>query len=159
MAKVLLLMALCILPALVTAARPARNPYTVEGRVYCDTCRAGFETNAVTPIHGATVRVECQDRRTMEVVYTKEGKTDASGTYKIRVDEDHQDEICDAVLVRSSQINCSEPSAGRDRARVVLTNNNGIVSNTRYANAMGFDIDEVMSGCTQVLQQYQEVDD
>lgn len=52
MARVLILLALCVLPALVTAARPARNPYLVHGRVYCDPCRAGFETSASSYIEG-----------------------------------------------------------------------------------------------------------
>jgi hypothetical protein len=52
MARVLLLLALCVLPALVRAARPARNPFVVQGSVYCDTCLAGFETSKTTNIAG-----------------------------------------------------------------------------------------------------------
>lgn len=51
MGKILILMALCILPALVSA-RPLRSNFIVQGRVYCDTCRAGFETTASTYMHG-----------------------------------------------------------------------------------------------------------
>lgn len=50
-ARVFVLMALCVLPALVSA-RPMRSNFIVQGRVYCDTCRAGFETSASTYIHG-----------------------------------------------------------------------------------------------------------
>ena len=44
MAKILLLIALCVLPALVSATRMVKNPLMVQGHVYCDRCRAGFET-------------------------------------------------------------------------------------------------------------------
>lgn len=52
MARTLLLIALCVLPALVSAVRPNTKPFSVEGRVYCDTCQAGFETPATTYIAG-----------------------------------------------------------------------------------------------------------
>ncbi|XP_038718602.1 protein DOWNSTREAM OF FLC-like [Tripterygium wilfordii] len=158
MARALLLFALFVLPALVTAARPTRNPFAVEGCVYCDTCRAGFETPKTTYIAGATVRVECKDRKSLDLVYSKQGKTDSTGTYKIFVTEDHADQICDAMVVHSPQHDCKTPAAGRDRARVVLTRNNGIASDNRFANAMGFVKDEAVSGCTELLQQYQEFD-
>ncbi|KAJ4701295.1 Pollen-specific protein [Melia azedarach] len=106
MARTLLLIALCILPALVSASRPTRNPFVVQGRVYCDTCRAGFETPATTYIAGAKVKVECKDRKTAELLYSKEGKTDSTGTYKIFVTEDHEDQFCDAILVSSPQTDC-----------------------------------------------------
>lgn len=48
MARLVLLFALCVLPALTSAA----NPFLVRGRVYCDTCRAGFETEATPGIPG-----------------------------------------------------------------------------------------------------------
>lgn len=48
-----LLAALCLLPAIAAAAaRPTRTPLTVTGKVYCDTCQAGFETPASTYIAG-----------------------------------------------------------------------------------------------------------
>ncbi|KDP32694.1 hypothetical protein JCGZ_11986 [Jatropha curcas] len=159
MARLVLLLALCVLPAIVSAARPARNPFEVEGRVYCDTCRAGFETPKTTYIAGAKVRLECKDRKSMELVYSKEGTTDSTGTYKIYVDDDHADQLCDAVLVSSPKKDCRSPSSGRDRARVILTSYNGIASNKRFANAIGFEKDDIESGCTELLRQYQEYED
>ncbi|KAM0062727.1 putative allergen Ole e 1 [Helianthus debilis subsp. tardiflorus] len=51
MARVLLILALCVLlPALISAARPMSRPFRLQGKVYCDTCRAGFETSATTYI-------------------------------------------------------------------------------------------------------------
>uniref|UniRef100_A0A2P2NGA8 Pollen-specific protein C13 n=1 Tax=Rhizophora mucronata TaxID=61149 RepID=A0A2P2NGA8_RHIMU len=155
MARLLLVLALCLLPAIVSAARPERNPFVVQGRVYCDTCRAGFETTKTVHIAGAKVRVECRDRKSMDLVYSKEGSTDSRGSYSIFVNEDHEDQLCDAVLVSSPRKDCSTPSEGREHARVVLTHSNGIASGSRYANAMGFMKDEAEPGCTEILQQYQ----
>lgn len=51
MAKSVLMLALCVLlPALISASRPMSRPFLLQGRVYCDTCRAGFETSATTYI-------------------------------------------------------------------------------------------------------------
>ncbi|GMY17249.1 protein DOWNSTREAM OF FLC-like [Fagus crenata] len=159
MAKIALLFALFVLPALALASRPMRNPYNVQGRVYCDSCRAGFETSATTYIPGAKVRVECKDRSTMQLVYSKEGTTDSTGTYNIEVTEDHEDQLCDALLVSSPQHDCATASPGRDRARVILTGLNGIASQKRFANSMGFMKDKALSGCAEILKQYQEFDE
>ncbi|GLT93838.1 hypothetical protein SLE2022_116120 [Rubroshorea leprosula] len=156
MARALLIFALCVLPALISAARPAKNPYQVVGRVYCDTCRCGYETPKTTSIAGAKVKVECRNRQSMELVYSKEGKTDSEGKYTISVTEDHEDQVCDALLVSSSQPDCAKLSMGRERARVILTNSNGIASTTRYVNAMLFEKDEAEAGCAEVLKLYQE---
>ncbi|KAK3011063.1 hypothetical protein RJ639_010738 [Escallonia herrerae] len=159
MAKLILMIALCVLPALVIASRPAANPMILQGRVYCDTCRAGFETSATSYIHGAKVKVECKDRDTQKLLYNTEGTTDSTGTYTIMVKEDHNDQLCDAVLVSSPQSDCATADPGRDRAPVILTRYNGIVSDYRTANSMGFMKDEAISGCDKILLQYQEFDD
>jgi len=43
---------LCVLPVMVSAIRPHLTPFYVKGRVYCDPCRAGFETPLTTYIAG-----------------------------------------------------------------------------------------------------------
>ncbi|XP_010455288.1 PREDICTED: protein DOWNSTREAM OF FLC-like [Camelina sativa] len=159
MSKVVLLVALCFLPVLTIVARPNKNPFVVRGRVYCDTCLAGFETSASTYIPGAVVRLECKDRRTMELTYSHEARTDSTGSYKILVNEDHDDQFCDATLVSSSQLRCSTRSPGHDRARVTLTRFNGIASDERFANTMGFLRDAPMPGCAEIMKLYQETDD
>ncbi|XP_010538956.1 PREDICTED: major pollen allergen Lol p 11 [Tarenaya hassleriana] len=156
MANSIVLMAILLLPTLVMAARPNRNPFVVRGRVYCDTCRAGFETPASTYIPGAVVKLECKDRRSMELVYSHEARTDSTGAYKIWVNEDHEDQLCDIMLVKSPQLGCSKVSHGRERARVTLTRYNGIASDDRYVNNMGFERDEALSGCSEIMRQYQE---
>ncbi|XP_022768292.1 major pollen allergen Lol p 11-like [Durio zibethinus] len=159
MAKILLLIALCVLPALVSATRMVNNPLVVQGHVYCDRCRAGFETSKTRNMAGAKVKVECSDRKTGQVVYKREGYTDSTGQYKIVVSEDHLDQICDAVLLKSSQPECAKMAPGRERARVILTNYNGIASNNRYANALIFMADEPDAGCAEIMKLYQEEDE
>ncbi len=133
-----------------------RHPFTLQGRVYCDTCRAGFETPVTSYIAGARVRIECKDRDTLQLVYSVEGVTDSTGTYKIAIEDDHGDQMCDAILVKSPQADCAKVDPGRDRSRLSLTRNNGVVSDGRFANAMGFMKDEPDFGCTELLQKYQE---
>ncbi|CAN1266153.1 Anther-specific protein LAT52 [Linum perenne] len=108
---------------------------------------------------GATVRIECKSRKTNELVYKREGKTDSEGMYEIHVDEDHMDEVCDAKVVNSPQHDCFKPSEGRDQARVILTDSNGISSKVRFANAMGFSKEGTVDGCSQLMTLYQDNDD
>lgn len=82
--------------------------------------------------------------------------TKSDGTYKILVHTDRGDDFCDALLLKSSDPECSTPNAGRDRARVILTRNNGMDSSTRSANAMGFLKNTPLASCPEILQQYQE---
>lgn len=103
--------------------------------------------------------MQCKDRFSNDVVYTKRAWTDSTGCYTIHVDEDHADQVCDAKLVSSPQHDCKEATPGRDQARVILTGYNGIASNDRFANAIGFMTQEVASGCADILRQYQEFDD
>jgi hypothetical protein len=157
----IVVLALCVVfsAAIVSAGRPTRTPFKVVGRVYCDTCKAGYETTATTYIKDARVRVECKDRKTFALLYSKEATTDASGTYEILVNDDHADQMCDCLLVHSPQDGCNKFAPGRDRSRLALTSNNGITSYKRFANAMGFEKDEADAGCTEVLAQYQELDE
>lgn len=63
------------------------------------------------------------------------------------------------MLLSSPHRRCKLADPGRDRSRVVLTSNNGVVSNDRYANNMGFTVEEPMSYCAQLMQQYQLTED
>nr|AAF16869.1 allergen-like protein BRSn20 [Sambucus nigra] len=154
MARLILLVALSFLP-LLTSARLIGNPFLLKGSVYCDTCRAGFETDATKYLHGARVRIECKDRDTLRLTYSDEAVTDSKGKYSVLVSDDHGDQMCDAILVSSPDPECAVPDKGRDRACVILTRSNGMTSDERFANAMGFLKNEPMAGCTQILQKYQ----
>ncbi|KAL3514085.1 hypothetical protein ACH5RR_026802 [Cinchona calisaya] len=134
-------------------------PMILQGRVYCDTCRAGFETDATTYMPGAKVRVECRNKETQEIHFTKEGITDSTGTYKIVIKEDRLDNICDVKLISSSQHDCASPDPARERSRVILTAYNGIASNHRFANSLGFFKDVALKGCDEILEKYLENDD
>ncbi|KAL9247638.1 hypothetical protein vseg_021051 [Gypsophila vaccaria] len=157
-AIILVVLVLCVtLPTLCVASRAVNKkhlPYCVRGQVYCDPCRAGFETPASIYLQGAKVKLECRDRNTQEVLYKAEAETDATGTYKIYVDEDQKKNICDTILVSSPHRRCKLADPGRDRSRVILTDNNGIVSNDRYANNLGFLVAQPMSFCAKLMQQY-----
>lgn len=56
MAKLLALLALCLLPVLSTAIATG-NTFSLKGRVYCDTCRCGFETSATTYLAGTYISI------------------------------------------------------------------------------------------------------
>ncbi|URE16798.1 Pollen-specific protein [Musa troglodytarum] len=148
--------ALCLLSAflcMVGFAIAVPN-LVVEGRVYCDTCRAGFETKATEYIEGAKVKLECKNYTTGASTFTAEGVTNTMGTYQISVSDDHQEESCAVMLVSSPRSDCSEISDGRNLAPVVLTHNVGITTGVRYANSLGFLKDEPLASCGQMLMQY-----
>ncbi|KAK9757539.1 hypothetical protein RND81_01G169100 [Saponaria officinalis] len=153
---------LCAIPTITVANRGIQkknHPYCVQGRVYCDPCRAGFETPASTYLQGAKVKLECRERNTQEVLYKAEAVTDATGTYKIYVDKDQNKNVCDTILVSSPHRKCKFADPGRDRSRVILTSNNGIVSNDRFANNLGFWVDQPMGFCAKLMQQYEVNED
>ncbi|KAK6150441.1 hypothetical protein DH2020_015373 [Rehmannia glutinosa] len=156
MDKILLvLFSVCFVPAIVST-HFVGEPFVVKGSVYCDTCRCGYETDATKYMAGATVRIECRNRDTAQPTYSKEAVTDSYGKYSVTVQTDRGDDICDAVLVKSSDPECSTPNKGRDRATVILTRNNGMISNVRFANNMGFLTNTPLASCPQILQKYQE---
>nr|AAN76546.1 LLP-B3 protein [Lilium longiflorum] len=131
------------------------NPtFIVEGRVYCDSCRAGFETNITTYIEGAKVKLECRHFDNDSIAHTVEGVTNSTGTYSIQLENDHESEICEVVLVSSPIFDCNEIDYDRDRARVTLTNNNGIDSPIRYANSLGFLQEQPDIICGDLLKAY-----
>ncbi|XP_020107479.1 pollen-specific protein C13-like [Ananas comosus] len=149
---------LCIALAGAVLAAPL-PPFIVEGRVYCDTCRAGFETSATQYIEGAKVRLECKHFATGVVEHAVEGVTDGTGTYRIELADSHEEEICEVALVASPLSGCAEIAAGRDRARVLLAHDSGLASNVRYANPLGFLKEKPLAVCGALLQQYALGDD
>ncbi|XP_006344595.1 protein DOWNSTREAM OF FLC-like [Solanum tuberosum] len=156
MARLVAFFAICLLS---TSIASASNPLLVEGKVYCDTCRCGFETPATTYLPDAKVKIECKSRITEEPTYTVEGVTNSQGEYSILVKSDRGDDVCDVVLIKSPDPTCAKPSAGRDRSRVTLTRNNGMISDVYFANAMGFIRDEPLASCDEILRQYQVPDE
>ncbi|XP_074589750.1 major pollen allergen Lol p 11-like [Curcuma longa] len=151
----------CVLPSIAFAARGVagvKPGFVVQGRVFCDTCRAGFETPASTYVTGAKVKVECRQKATGETTSSFEGTTDHTGTYNILVAGEHEDEMCESMLVSSPESGCKATLQGREKAPVFLSSNNGIASATRYANSLGFQKDTPLPECAQLLKVY-ELDD
>ncbi|CAD6204812.1 unnamed protein product [Miscanthus lutarioriparius] len=110
-------------------------------------------------ITGAKVRVDCKSKTTGAKTCSFEGHTDRTGTYNILVADEHEHELCESVLVSSPDKGCANVVAGRERAPVFLTSNNGIASNIRLANALGFQKDVALPRCAQILEMYQDEDD
>ena len=124
----------------------------VEGKVYCDTCRVQFQTPISEYIANATVTLLCRNRMTELVSVEIEAVTDESGKYTIKVDNDHADSICEVHLTNSPREDCSEVTAELNAARILLTNDVGVVGPVRYANALGFMRKEALKNCAQVLK-------
>merc|ERR1712137_774308 len=123
-----------------TAVATDAPDYLVQGRVYCDTCRAGFETNVTEYIKGAKVRLECKHFGTGNVERAIDGVTDETGTYKIELKDSHVEDICEVV-------------------RVVLTRDDGICDNLRLANPLGYFKDVPLPVCGALLKQFTLADD
>lgn len=105
-------------------------------------------------VTGAKVRLECRDRETENVTYTVEGDTTEGGRYSLHIEGDHEDEVCETVLVKSSRPDCDEVNKDaftRRSARISLTKNNGIHSQARMANPLGFMRKKPLPGCAEVL--------
>ncbi|TXG66750.1 hypothetical protein EZV62_008025 [Acer yangbiense] len=146
--------ALCM-AALINVAEAGNEKDTslyVEGKVYCDTCRVQFETPISENIAGATVTLLCRNRMTELVSVEIEAVTDESGRYTIKVDNDHADSICEVHLTNSPREDCSEVTAELNAARILLTNDVGVVGPVRYANALGFMRKEALKNCAKVLK-------
>lgn len=54
-ARPFMLLALCVLLQAFISAQSSGSPFNVIGRVYCDTCRCGFETPATNYIEGTNI--------------------------------------------------------------------------------------------------------
>ena len=102
------------------------------------------------------MRLECRDRDGGRLTYSIEGETDQAGSYKLPVEGDHEEEVCEVRLIKSPRSDCSEISQGafaRRSARISLASNNGIVSKDRLANPLGFLKTDSLSDCPEVLKE------
>ncbi|KAE9594505.1 hypothetical protein Lal_00001205 [Lupinus albus] len=132
-----------------------QDRFSVEGLVYCDTCRIQFITKLTEFLEGATVRVECKEENSEKVTFSKEALTDSSGSYKVEVDGDHEEEICEVKLVKSPRPDCAEIDKEfhlEQSAKISITKNNGIVSDVRNANPLGFLRKKRLPACAEVLK-------
>ncbi|CDO96791.1 unnamed protein product [Coffea canephora] len=117
----------------ISIAQAANPQFKVEGEVYCDKCRAQLKNRLSEPMPGTNfVYLEplAPFFHARHLTYSLEGQTEASTIYSLEVEGDHEDEICEDVLVKSNKPDCSEiPKQGLAQAssRISLTANNGIV--------------------------------
>ncbi|TXG60304.1 hypothetical protein EZV62_014877 [Acer yangbiense] len=125
---------------------------SVDGKVYCDTCRVKFETSLSEAVEGAGVKLICRDRVSEETKLEMEAETDKSGNYKFEVEGDHAEEICEVHLIKSPREDCNEIVKGWNSARILLTTDVGVVDSIRQANALGFMKKEALENCAKVLQ-------
>ncbi|KAI4306387.1 hypothetical protein L6164_029668 [Bauhinia variegata] len=132
------------------------DKFYVKGSVYCDTCRVQFLTRLSEFMPGATVKVECRDFEGSDnITFSEETVTDAKGGYSMVVDGDHEEELCQVVLMKSSRSDCNEmeKESFMQSARVSITGNNGIVSPVRNANPLGFLKKERLPECLPLLDE------
>lgn len=107
-------------------------------------------------IAGAKVRMECRDREGGSVTYSIEGETNKDGNYKLPVEGDHEEEVCEVQLIKSPRDDCSEISQGsfsRRSARISLATHNGMPTGDRLANPIGFMKHEALPQCPGVLKE------
>ncbi|XP_059663984.1 anther-specific protein LAT52-like [Cornus florida] len=156
MAKVVALVAyaLCLL-ALSGFASAADNKkdskFTIEGKVYCDPCRVQFVTKLSQFLEGADVVLLCKNVETGNVTYSVNGKSGKDGSYTLKAEGDHGNDVCEVKVATSPQPDtCGE--AMDETALVTLTD---IESNSdiRYANYIGFMKKDPDAECTKVLEE------
>ncbi|CAI0444774.1 unnamed protein product [Linum tenue] len=145
---------ICLLGLLGTGTA---DTFTVEGKVYCDTCRTQFITRITEFMPDAVVRLECKDREGGSITFSADAISDTHGVYHIPVQGDHEDEICEVFLVKSPRPDCSgipKPEKNKeDSARVSITKNNGMISGVRRVSPMGFLITKAKPECAEVLRE------
>lgn len=101
---------------------------------------------------GVKVNLNCRKADSNKATYVKEAKTDANGVYKILVDGDHEDEICEVKPESTGKGKCTEAMTNKSD-RIVLTNNMGSSSLTRLVNPLGFKTKAVDGQCRKVVKE------
>ncbi|VFQ77075.1 unnamed protein product [Cuscuta campestris] len=167
MARFVALFALCALAAAATtisgvsaSRRPIPAVITLIGRAYVDTCNVGFETTHSLYPAGSTVKLVCKFSKTSKITYTDKAVTGANGEYKFTLNGRRSDkEVCHVQAIESVHPDAGKPDPARESALVILNGSNGIASNTRYANNVGFATTKPLSNCAQIVSQYHLNDD
>ncbi|KAL9232155.1 hypothetical protein vseg_007294 [Gypsophila vaccaria] len=140
----------------VAYAAPADNRFSVQGMVYCDTCRIQFMSRVSHMLEGATVKLECRNITAGTVTFSADTVTNKLGMYTIPVDGDHEDDICQINLVKSPKDDCSEIPTdiySQQSAQISLTSNNGEATPVRNANPLGFMRKDPLAECPEVLKE------
>ncbi|KAJ9188053.1 hypothetical protein P3X46_003448 [Hevea brasiliensis] len=151
---ILLAFVICLLSHRHLTHGLVQDHFNVEGQVYCDTCRVQFITKATYYIKGAKVRLECKNKETNAIAFSAEAETDHSGKYQIEVQGEHED--CRVIPISSPDSECNEISKDpflKKSDKIALTHQNGISSNTRTANPIGFLKKVILPQCSKIVRQ------
>ncbi|XP_022140139.1 olee1-like protein [Momordica charantia] len=146
----------CIFSLIISFVYCGEDRFFVEGKVYCDTCRAQFVTRVSEYMKGAQVKLECRNLESESLTYSNHATTDETGTYRLLVDGDHEEEACEVSLVKSSRADCDEMDKGafaKPSAMVGLTQNNGLSKPVREASPLGFLKKTPLPECSEVLRE------
>lgn len=130
--------------------------FDIQGVIYCDPCKFGFQNSLVHGLSVATVKLTCSNIENGTVTFTQTATTDAEGKYSIPVVGEHQDDVCEVKAISSGNAACSVPIPGT--ARIECTENSGIHTDLRQANPLGFMNLIPVQGCKKVLEEL-ELDD
>ncbi|CAN1281823.1 Olee1-like protein [Linum perenne] len=144
--SIILASAICFLALLGSANG---NAFTVEGKVFCDTCRCQFVTRLSEFMKDATVSLECKDRVGGVVTFSGTGITDEQGVYHIPVTGDHADEICEINLLKSPRPDCSQILKNDETARISMT---GMTTGVKTAKPLGFMVAKAKPECAEALK-------
>ncbi|KAL0319869.1 UNVERIFIED_CONTAM: Pollen-specific protein C13 [Sesamum radiatum] len=129
---IILAAALCFL-SLVDVADSHAPKFIIDGKVYCEVCRANFTNRYSKPMAGAKVKLECKNEVTESVTYTLE-----------------------VTLVKSSMADCAEIPDEKPAAEVTLTLNNGFHDEFRHANPLAFTRKEALPECAELFKELEE---
>lgn len=99
------------------------------------------------------MKLQCRNISSGAETFSVEGTTDKDGKYKLTVEGDHQDDICEVTVVKSPREDCKESVSGYEKARIECSDNTGIHNDVRYANPLFFMKAEPVQGCKEVLDE------
>lgn len=97
--------------------------------------------------------LECRKEADEKVTYSHEAVTDANGVYKIPVEGDHEEDICEVSTVSSPRADCNEKMEKFEKAQVELSSRDGLAEPSRMANNLGFKKKTAVPGCAEVLKE------
>ncbi|XP_047336889.1 anther-specific protein LAT52-like [Impatiens glandulifera] len=133
--------------------RKIQPEFQVNGKVYCDPCRLQFLTRVSRPLIGAVVKLSCRNRVNGTLTFQVMGKTDFNGMYNLKVNGEHEKDICEVVPVRSPDPHCRSVMDHVGKARVSLTLNSGISSSVRYVSPIGYMNFKAITQCPLVFSE------
>ncbi|KAK4363979.1 hypothetical protein RND71_015337 [Anisodus tanguticus] len=99
------------------------------------------------------VEGKCRNITTETETFSVEGVTDKDGKYKLTVEGDHEDDICEVTVVKSPREDCKETVSGYEKARIECSDNVGMHNAVRYANPLFFMKAQAVEGCKEVLDE------